>query len=506
MKTYRRPAPPMPVKKPGKMMAFFKTRGISEETVNRNKIFMAKTYMPAKGEEVNAIAFPFYKNKELVNIKYRDGEKNFKQEKDAEKVFYGYDDANCQNKVYIVEGEMDKLTLDECGILECLSVPDGAPSPTTKSFSTKMNYIENCMELLESIDKFVIAVDNDPAGHTLQAELVRRLGPEKCWTVTWPEGVKDANECLLKEGKEKLYEVLASAHPVPVEGIFEVKDLDQAIDDLYDNGLQGGESTGWRNLDDYYTVKQGEFSMVTGIPSHGKSTWVDALLVNLAEKCAWNFAIFSPENQPLQRHMASIIQQYARLPFGSWTTSRLSKEELITGKAWVGNHFVFLLPPENELTIDGVLSKAKVAVTRYGIQGLVIDPWNELDHSRPSGMTEPEYISDCLSKIRRFARKYMLHIWVIAHPTKLPPIEVIGKNGQKERTYPVPTPYDISGAAHWRNKADNCICVWRDVMDEEKNVDIHIQKIRFREVGRVGLAHLKYDVLSGRYSEAWEVE
>jgi twinkle protein len=302
---------------------------------------------------------------------------------------------------------------------------------------------------------------------------------------------------LVKKGKEALYEALGSASPVPVEGIFEVKDLDQAIDDLYDNGLQGGESTGWRNIDEFYTVKTGEWSVVTGIPSHGKSTWVDALLVNLAESKGWNFAVFSPENQPLQRHVASIIQKYSRLPFGSGVNSRITREELGRGKEWVGKHFVFLLPPENELTIDGVLSKAKVAVTRYGIKGLVIDPWNELDHSRPGGMTEPEYISAELSKIRRFARKYQVHVWVIAHPTKLQ------KN--EKGNYPVPTPYDIAGAAHWRNKADNAICVWRDVMDESSDVQIHVQKCRFREVGKVGLAELTYDVLSGRYTEAYKI-
>ena len=481
------------------MLSWFKARGISEEVVNRNKIFMTKTYMPAKGEEVNAIAFPFYKDGELVNIKYRDGEKNFKQEKEAEKVFYGYDDLMGATKVYIVEGEMDKLTFEECDILECLSVPDGAPSPNTKSYSNKFSYIENCEELLGSIDKFILAVDNDPAGHTLQAELVRRLGPEKCWTVTWPEGIKDANECLLKEGKEKLYEVLGSAHPVPVEGIFEVKDLNQEIDDLYDNGLQGGVSPrDGGTVDEYYTVKTGEWTMVGGVASHGKSsTWLDALMVNLAEQQGWNFAVFSPENQPLQRHMASIIQKYCRMPFGDGASERLSKDALEGGKTWVQEHFVFILPPENELTINAILEKAKIAVTRYGIRGMSIDPWNEIDHSRPPGLSETEYISECLTKVRRFARKYDVHVWLVVHPTKL-------KKGDDGK-YPVPTPYDAQGSSHWRNKADNALAVWRDVMDEDSEVQLHVQKCRFREVGKVGLAYLRYDLLSGRYMESYNL-
>jgi twinkle protein len=184
------------------------------------------------------------------------------------------------------------------------------------------------------------------------------------------------------------------------------------------------------------------------------------------------------------------------MPFGTGVSERISREGLDKAKAWVQEHFVFILPPENELTVTAILDKARVAVTRYGIKGLVIDPWNELDHSRPSGQTEPEYISDCLTKIRRFARKYNIHIWVIAHPTKLRKDD----NGN----YPVPTPYDIAGAAHWRNKADNALAVWRDIMDETKTVEIHLQKVRFREVGKVGLAKLNFDVLTGRYSESYE--
>jgi twinkle protein len=136
---------------------------------------------------------------------------------------------------------------------------------------------------------------------------------------------------------------------------------------------------------------------------------------------------------------------------------------------------------------------AKVLILRKGIKGLVIDPWNELDHSRPSNLSETEYISQCLSKIRRFARLHNIHIWLIAHPTKL--------RKEDNGNYPVPTPYDISGSAHWRNKADNCISIWRDLNDRDTPVQIHVQKVRFKEIGQVGMVELNYDYKSGRYSD-----
>ncbi len=209
---------------------------------------------------------------------------------------------------------------------------------------------------------------------------------------------------------------------------------------------------------------------------------------------SWKFAVFSPENQPMQRFISSITANYLGKPFREGFTTRMTKEELRKALKWIGEHFVFINPPDDCLTIDHILSKAKVAVTRYGIKGLIIDPWNEVDHSRPSKQSETEYISDCLTKIRRFARKYQVHVWIVAHPTKL----YKDNNGR----YPVPTPYDISGSAHFRNKADNCITVWRDLLDEDKEVELHVQKVRFREVGKVGLVKLSFDVVTGRYSNS----
>ena len=147
------------------------------------------------------------------------------------------------------------------------------------------------------------------------------------------------------------------------------------------------------------------------------------------------------------------------------------------------------------MTVDGVLRLARALVFRKGIKGLVIDPWNELDHSRSSNQSETEYISDALTKIRRFARTYGVHVWLVAHPTKMQK----GSDGK----YPVPNPYDVSGSAHWRNKADNCLTVWRDLSaPHNREVQVHVQKIRFKEIGQIGLAKLTYDPTTGRYSDS----
>lgn len=492
-KTYRKPKyTPLPIK--DTMLDWFASRGIPAEVVHRNQIFYERVYMPALEAETDCIRFPVIRNGEVVNIKSRDGKKNFKQEPGSERILYGMDDVKDETIIF-VEGEIDKLSIEVAGYLNCVSVPDGAPGPTTKNFNSKFEFLENCEEWIKQFKHIILAVDNDAPGATLEEELARRLGRELCWRVTWPEGCKDANDVLLKEGKDKLRECIKMARPYPLVGVFEVTDIYTDIQRLYRNGVQKGALPGWPSVDELYSVRTGEWSLVTGIPGSGKSEWLDAMLVNLASSEGWKFALFSPENHPLQRHFAKLAEKFIGKPFSqNRFVDRLTPNELEKACKWVHRHFVFLNPPDDELTVEAIITKARSAVLRHGINGIVIDPWNELDHSRPAGLTETEYISQCLTKLRRFARECNLHVWLVAHPAKLQKDKQTGQ-------YPVPTPYDVSGSAHWRNKADYCIAVHRDLKEGNKEVEVHIQKVRFKEIGKVGMAVLEYQYSNGRYRD-----
>ncbi|GAI53148.1 unnamed protein product, partial [marine sediment metagenome] len=127
-KVYTKPEYTTKTKLPEEVLNYFKDRGISEQTLESNKIGYGPVWMPQTGKEENAIQFPFYKSGIVVNVKSRDGKKNFRQAKNAEKCFYGFD--NMKNKVetlIITEGEIDTLTFIECGFHEVVSMPDGAP-------------------------------------------------------------------------------------------------------------------------------------------------------------------------------------------------------------------------------------------------------------------------------------------------------------------------------------------------------------------------------------------
>ena len=487
-----RPSFEKPSTVPEVLHEWFARRGITESIVGRYGIALQDVYLPQREEEVPCIVFPYMRNDEVVNLKYRSLEgKDFRQVRGAEKVFYGLDDLT-ESWAAIVEGECDKLALAVAGIANAISVPDGAPPPNSRPSDTKFDFLTNCAAQLDSLKKIVLAVDQDAAGQTLEAELARRLGPGRCYRVRWPEGCKDANDVLVQKGADELRRCIEEAKPDPLEGVFSVADLADDVMSLYQGGFQRGASTGWESVDRHYTVRPGELTVVTGIPSHGKSQFLDALVMNLAKQDDWPFAVCSPENMPVSRHVAKLTEQYTGQPFGPGAMPRCSPLVLAEALNWLEHRFVFIAPDE-AVTIPAILEQAKLLVARCGIRGLILDPWNEFEHTRPHGQTETEYISTSLGQLRRFARAYQVHVWVVAHPQKLYRLD--------DKTYPVPTPYDISGSAHWRNKADNCLTVWRDEKLPDEPVQIHVQKVRFREVGSPGVALLRFNRVTGQYQD-----
>lgn len=488
-----RPTPRL-VNRNREMEEWFATRGISLAVLERNRISWHSVYMPQVEEHVNAVAFPYYRDGEYINTKYRDLAKNFRMETGAERVLYGLDDIDVERCI-IVEGEMDKLSLEVAGLFSCISVPDGAPAENAKNYASKFTFLEADHEKLDAVTEWIIAVDNDGPGKRLEDELSRRLGPEKCKRVTWPGDCKDANDVLRSHGAEVLRECIDHAELFPLAGVFSVSDFSDKIDYLYEHGWERGSSTGWEELDQFYTVRPGEMSVVTGIPNSGKSNWVDALLVNLAGLHGWHFALFSPENQPLEDHMGRMCEKYAMAPFGANGRSRMDRQMLVTAKEWVRTHFTWILPADDaEWTVETVLDRAKALVMRKGIRGLVIDPWNELEHEFPNNTTETVYTGKELRRIRQFARRHGVHVWIVAHPQKM-------YRDRDSGNYPVPTLYDISGSANFRNKADNGLVVWRDFSDIHAPIEVHVQKIRFRQIGRVGMVKVAYEHATATYRE-----
>ncbi len=472
---------------PEKVVNWFASRGITETTLERNRIAFAD------GE----IQFPYFRDGELVNIKFRSGDKRFRQVKDADKVFFGLDDLT-EDWAIIVEGEMDKLALEEAGFLNVISVPDGAPKQVKDEdpdpeHDAKFSYVWNCKAWLDPLQKVILAVDGDAPGKALEEELARRIGRDRCWRVTWPNlndvQSKDANDTLRDHGADVLREVIENAQPYPIKSLFDAGQFETDVLQLYRHGRERAVSTGWFELDQFYTVRAGELTVVTGFPGSGKSEFIDALMMNLVRNSGWKCGVCSFEN-PGEEHVAKLAEKLTNSPFAEGPRARMTEDELRKAIFWLKDRFFFIRADDDSPTIDWILETARGAVMRHGIQGLVIDPYNEIEHKRPSGMTETEYVSQMLAKVKRFAQGHGVHVWFIAHPAK--PFR-----GEGGKTQPLSL-YDISGSAHWVNKADVGIVVERDY-EAIGQTEIHVKKVRFKAVGQPGSVRFDFDRAVGTY-------
>ena len=252
-------------------------------------------------------------------------------------------------------------------------------------------------------------------------------------------------------------------------------------DDFYNLPPIRGNTTGFHNLDEFWRVEKGQLNIITGVPGHGKSEFMDQLAVNFVEKLNWKILFYSPENYPLNIHYSKLVEKKIEKPF--YGNPRMTLEESKRGYIWVRNNFDFIDPHKNEnLTIKELFAIVLEKHKEEKIDCFVLDPWNEIEITKNRDESETDFIGKSLKGMRIFARKNNIALFVIAHPRKLD----VRKNGSPS----VPHPYDISGSSHWFNKADNCFCVFRNRATEE--VDFHIQKIKFKQFGKPGVCSFKW--------------
>tara|TARA_R110001606_G_scaffold343624_2_gene492215 strand:- start:15 stop:1694 length:1680 start_codon:yes stop_codon:yes gene_type:complete len=461
------------------MIKYFASRGISEKTLIENKVGEGLEYMPQVQSERNTIQFNYYKNNELINVKYRDAEKNFKLVKDAERILYGLDDIINSDEIIIVEGEVDKLSFYEAGYKNCVSVPNGASN-------LKLEYIK---DLPDNLKKVYIATDNDEPGRKLAEELSRRLGRDICYRVDFKE-YKDANEALELD----LSIFIKNAKAYPLEGVLGVDSFEIDIDDLYKNGLSKGDTTGHKAFDSIFSFTTSQLTVITGVPTHGKSNFLEHVCMKLAANHDWNFGVFSPEHYPLQLHFSVLAEKFIGKSFRELTKyERMSRSEVNDAKSFISSKFNWIRPDGDVFTIDSILEAAAGLVKRHGIKGLIIDPYNKI-HAPIGSQSETQYINDFLTKLTIFKQKYDIHIFLVAHPRKM--------NKKDNGLYDVPTLYDIAGSANFYNQVDNGITVYRNF--ETGFSHIYVQKVKFRHIGEIGEAIFNYNLQNGRYHETGE--
>ncbi len=466
------------------VVKWFESRKISQKTLLFAKITEGIESMPLdepKGafKEMNTVQFNYFRNNELVNIKYRGTKKEFKLFPGAELILFGLDTLIGKKEAFWVEGEPDDLTLIEAGYVTetmgVVSVPNGA-----SKFRNNLSYLNNCIKELSGIEKHHLGFDNDANGRKLRDEIADRLGKDKCDYIEWKDK-KDANEVAKVYGYKEVRECCDNPIKFPLEGAFTISDISMEIEDMYTNGLDKGVSI---QLKDFWMrFVKGYITVITGIPGQGKSECVDEMTLRLTNKHNWNGAFYSPENKPTQLHYSKMA---SRLIGKAWEgDNRITKEENKMAQEYLDKK-IWFIKPEKDFSLTSILASIRNLQVRFGLDYFVIDAWNKLEHKD----NDTHAVGKALDELAVFCEAYNLHCFLVAHPAK---VEKDKKTGQ----FIVPTLYSISGSANFFNKADNGLCVY---LDRATGICTwHRQKIKFKHWGWVGESDYLYDKSSGRY-------
>lgn len=464
------------------IMEGLEARGIDVELADR--LGLASTRLD--GIDRDVLAIPCLRDGRLFRTKYRTltGKKEFRQEGDGpipwnEDVLR--DEGLNSQPLIITEGELDALAAIQSGFQRTISVPDGAPQEASKEPFEQKRYawIGELRPRLgrATVPEIILAVDGDAPGQALQQDLSVMLGRFRCKFVTYPKArdgsrrLKDLNEVLVEYGSKGVVETIGRAAFIQSDGVYRMSDLPDLPPTI-------SYAAGFPLLDENYKVRLGDFAVVTGIPSHGKSAFVNDFLCRLVSRHGFRVAWASFEQEPQRDHKRAL-----RTWFGEKLEWKQTEREIAAADAWIEAHHRFIVPSEDaDVSLEWMMERLEQAVVQHDCQVVVIDPFNEMDHMRERDETETEYVGRAIKRFKRFAKAFQIHLVIVAHPTKI-------RKDENGRT-PMPTLYDIAGSANWNNKADVGIIVHRETEDDTV---IKVAKSRYHtQIGVPGAVMMQF--------------
>lgn len=449
-KKYKKPKVSNTTEVKGKVAEYLKKRGISEKTWD-NK------YLEAKN---GRIVFKYFKNDELVLVKYRsaDKKKKYSAEPGGKPVLWGIDEVDPDDSVIITEGEFDKLAIEECGIDNVVSVPMG---------SNNLKWIEHDWSVLEKVKEFIIWPDNDEAGIKMKNEVVNRLGKHRCKVVK--SEMKDANLLMFKKGKQAIYNALDNAEFEPIDNVIRMAEVEplklNEIDSCPSsvpalNRVLGGFMMG------YITVW-------TGKNSSGKSTLLNQEILEAIDK-GYGVGLYSGElNADLVQKW--IAYQAAGPQNLEYEYHELKREEMPEVpddvmekiRKWYGDNF-FYYDLNSSTKPKKILNTFENLYKQYGTKIFVIDNIMTPEY----GGGSHEYLhrqSRFITAIKQFAQRLNVHVHIVAHPRK--------SKGKVEKE-------DVAGLYEITNKTDNLVAFHRVTKnnidsfgDEIKNKYIELNQL-----------------------------
>lgn len=364
--------------------------------------------------------------------------------------------------ICITEGEIDVLSLVQAGKARSVSMPDGWTEGLTDQDTPKLKPIFDNLEAFRG-QEVIIAGDNDPVGRSMARAIWNALDgvAKSVRLVAWPEGCKDANDCLLQHGVSTVVRCVDCAPPMSPPGI-EVSGLHD-LPPMPDRVIYAPHDPAY---DDVLRLELGSITTITGVPNHGKSTAAVAMLHSLA--VANNIRVGTCM---FETHPAQLRNQLHRLETGKPFNIDSPASQAVAARA--SRHWAVVHPQEDDgvaFDMAWVRSTIRTLALHHDCKVVMFDPWNELEHSERPGETETRYIREALIHLRRWAKQYDVAVVVVVHPRKMPPDTP-------------PAGYDIAGSSTWYDKTHMGLTVWkeRDQETGEEWTDLIAWKVKDRE-------------------------
>ena len=463
---------------------FLEERGFDLETVAL-KTGIYSVSRPGGDPDANGdwMAIPFVKRGKVVNRKYRSArEKKFSQDAGGSQIFFNRDviaDPTLKDfPLIITEGEMDAIAAICSGFSRVVSVPGGAPAEVG---TAKHECVDEAWNDLKDVSEIIIATDNDEPGTNLRDDLVGRLGPARCKIVRYPRGCKDLNDALMSYGVRGVRESIERAQYVPTDGVYILDDIPESpplapvrVDTMGDDFYK------------HIAICKGQVSFWTGWANRGKTTVLKQVMVDLVRQRFWRIGAAMFEDDIRRTLVPDLEVLYSGKPH-----TQLKNDDRLEAQSWIKDHFRFIVPSDDtQATVPWFLERAEECIYRHNCEMIILDPWTEIDLEL-NGRSENEVVKNYLSAFTRFAKRFNVHVAIIAHPRKPPEI-----GGSKK----LPTGYDISGSAHFFNK-----CHLGVTIQSHETVDglteVKVWKSKFKDImGPTGSFYMLFDQPTKRFS------
>lgn len=435
-KTFSRPTK-KGVKKANHCYDYLATRGITRETADQFRVSDAVVWFHDESREVPAVAYPYLRNGELLQVKRigterPNGKKLIMAEADCEPSLFGWQAMDPKSRaVVLCEGEIDCMTYAQYGI-SALSVPFGGGK------GAKQQWVEYEYHYLDRFEEIWLSLDNDDVGREAAKEIARRLGEHRCRLVELPH--KDINDCLMAGvSEDDIWHCLETAKFFDPDELCSAGDLLQETIDAFEHRDKGLFVSPWPSLNHNFKFRAGELTLVNGVNGHGKTELVGHIAIEAM-------------SQEIRTCIASLElkpgKMLARLTRQTICTSSPKREEIVMTNEWFSDRlWVFKLT--GTAKAGRLLEIFAYARRRYGIDLFVID------NLAKCGLDEEDYAGqkDFIDALCDFKNEHNCHVLLVTHSRKTNEAAPTGK-------------MDVKGTGALTDMPDNVMAVWRNIPRE----------------------------------------